>query len=315
MKKKLIIYPIVYAVLIGLFVLGTFYDLQISKTLADLKPGEYFSKNFFANFIEIFTELPIFILLGACFVIVGFNLMDKWEKHKLIIQIILGMVVFFAFTLCFYRCVECMGQVYGFSEMLQDNLGFLISCALFGIIFVILAFWLGSLIGTEKMGKLFYFALAFIIVIALTFIATQLLKGIVNRPRFRALNIIGIEKYSPWYKIYKVENLQFYSSIIQEEGFVSFPSGHTTWFGTAIMLSFLPRFIKMNKKATLCFTIIPPVLTLIVAFARIIAGAHFLTDVTFSLLITIILEEIFVNLTLFIQRKKEKKLEQELLVK
>ena len=81
------------------------------------------------------------------------------------------------------------------------------------------------------------------------------------------------------------------------------------------MLSFLPRFIKMNKKATLCFTIIPPVLTLIVAFARIIAGAHFLTDVTFSLLITIILEEIFVNLTLFIQRKKEKKLEQELLVK
>ena len=63
-KTLLIIKIAILALLIALMALGTFFDLSISKGLADVGKGEYFSYNHFANFLEGAGELPTFILLG-----------------------------------------------------------------------------------------------------------------------------------------------------------------------------------------------------------------------------------------------------------
>ena len=315
MKKKILFYSIFYFVIIGLFLLGTFCDLSISKALADLDSGAYFSKNLFANVVECFAEWPIYFLLSASLCVVGYSLTDKFQKQKLIIIIIVALGVFFAFALCFYRCVVSLGEVYGFYEQLEDNLAFYICCLLCGIAFAVVFIWLSNLIGTEKLSQFFYFAIACIAVIAITFLLTQILKEIVNRPRFRALNVIGFDKYSPWYKVGKINGKDYTDAILADDGFVSFPSGHVSWSANAIMLCFLPRFINLNKKAKLCFTIIPPCVTILVAFARIVAGAHYLTDVTFSLLASVIVMELAVLIVLLIKKKRDKKLQEQLLVK
>ena len=137
MKKKILFYSVFYFVIIGLFLLGTFCDFSISKALADLDSGAYFSKNIFANFVECFAEWSIYFLLSASLCVVGYSLTDKFEKQKILIIIIVALGVFFAFALCFYRCVVSLGEVYGFYEQLEDNFIFYICCLLCGVAFAV----------------------------------------------------------------------------------------------------------------------------------------------------------------------------------
>ena len=75
---------------------------------------------------------------------------------------------------------------------------------------------------------------------------------------------------------------------------LSFPSGHTGNAACALLLGVLPVICqKLKGKENLLF-FIGVIFTLIVAFSRIIVGAHFLTDVTIGMSVTFLIEVIFV---------------------
>ena len=78
-NKKAII--VCASVFLALAVIATFTDLWVSKMLADIKPGEYFSDNLFGVVGEVFGSFPIYYMIGLSLIILGFNgQATKYEK-------------------------------------------------------------------------------------------------------------------------------------------------------------------------------------------------------------------------------------------
>ncbi len=315
MKKRIIITASVYAVLIALFLVGTFCDLSISKTLADLKSGNYFSKNFFANFIEAFGEIPTFLLLAAAITVVGTVIANRFDGYRVIIIIITQFVVFVVMAVCFNRTIESLGDIYNFKDSLDSSIIDEIIAVILGGIMIPIALFISNKLDDDKIAEFLYFSIVVIVVVGASFLFTQVVKSIFSRPRFRALQFkVGLDNYSPWYKPSNLDKV-YTEGVLGEEGFKSFPSGHTSWACCLLLLSFLPKFFEVGKKTKICLVTIPAVYCVIVMFSRILAGAHFLTDVTFSAIFTAVLCEIVVFIVLLIKKKIDKKIDEEVLVK
>ena len=74
---------------------------------------------------------------------------------------------------------------------------------------------------------------------------------------------------------------------VASDEFRSFPSGHTGCAACAMLAILLPTVCKrLRGKERLCL-IIGAVWTAVVAFSRLMMGAHFLTDVTAATAITL----------------------------
>ena len=98
--------------------------------------------------------------------------------------------------------------------------------------------------------------------------AVEGMKYLWGRVRFRDLLAAGsYDAFTPWYKINGIN------------GNKSFPSGHTAGAGMSYLMMAFPYLSKKWKnKKTLCF-VIPLVYTSVVAFTRLVMGAHYLSDV------------------------------------
>ena len=299
MKNKTlwIIKGSVLALLVLLMVIGTFCDLSISKTIADLEMGKYFSSNHFANFLEGAGELPTFILLGLCVAIFGYGFSCKKENMKLAVLIVTAVLCFAVLSYGLIRSVESFAEIYDFADKISWA-GDELCCMLLALAIMAGGVLIGKKLGKERVLRLYYFALAVIIVCAVGFIITQGLKMIASRPRFRAIHLLGdYDLFAPWYKANPFTDVpkSYLLLGVAEEGFSSFPSGHTSWASSLIMIAYLPYFIpNLNKKAKIWLVATPSVFIVVVAFSRILAGAHYLTDVTFSMIFTFILAEIAV---------------------
>ena len=305
-KTVWIIKASILALLIALMVLGTFFDFAISKSLADVGKGEYFSYNHFANFLEGAGELPTFLLLGACVGIFGYGIANKKQSMKLVVLILTGVACFAVITYGFLRSVESFAEIYDFADKISWA-GDELCCVLLALAVMAFGVLIGNKLGKERLLRLYYFALAVIIVCAVGFVITQVLKSLASRPRFRAIKLIGnYDLFAPWYKANPFTDVpnSFRAIGVAEEGFSSFPSGHTSWACSLITLAYLPCFIPNLKKSKIWLRVIPAVYIALIAFSRIVAGAHFLTDVTFSMIFTLILAE----LTVWLVKIKHKRI-------
>lgn len=125
----------------------------------------------------------------------------------------------------------------------------------------------------NKMKKpLLVFAYAGIIAVLVKTGITEVTKIFWGRERYRMMLEKGTtEGFSQWYQP---------QGITDSNEYKSFPSGHTSGAGMSYLMMLLP-FVKgkLKDKTTLCF-IIPFVYTSVVAFTRLVMGAHFLSDVT-----------------------------------
>lgn len=134
------------------------------------------------------------------------------------------------------------------------------------------------------------------------------LKDIMHRPRFRLITATGIEFHNWWEpcKNYK-ELIEQYN--IVSDNFKSYPSGHTAEASILLATSnFLPLANAKFKKYQRPIFYSSYGLIVVVAFARILAAAHFLSDVSFGAFIMIslllIANEIVARLK-FLQIEKE----------
>lgn len=286
MKKMRI--PLIIALcipVIGL-ILGSFFDLQISQAIAS-------PTSTLGLIISVIGPTIGFAAVAACgggfiaFALKGDY--PKWLK-----------VIFFILAACclgvsiYYPGGEYFG-VNGFYGAAPKIIGYLIvivpeGAAMFG----------GYVLFKDNQNKNMWIVFcAMIVMLCIALLAViPIIKDNMHRPRFRFLNRVdNYELFHNWWqpcKNYKelIEQYQgLYGSLSEiKENFKSFPSGHTAEASIFMVpVVFLPLANKKFEKYQLPLFFFGLCWTILVGFGRILAAAHFLSDISMGALITITL--------------------------
>ena len=279
MKKRFHFYILGGVLLIGL-ILGSFFDLQINATL--------FNKtNVFGLIVSSFGMIPGYgclSLLGGALFYITLKSTDfqKWLKA------ILFVMSAAMFGISIYFLGKDVFSVNGFENKKLYWLGFVIM----GVI-MCGVFYLGTLIGKKNENPKMWIII--LVLAAAIFMAlvpgVTLFKSIMHRPRYRIAVYEGYSSFHNWWepcKDYK-DVINAYPSVLTKEEFKSFPSGHAgaSMVGL-ISLSYLPLFNKNWMKHQTLLFYIAFAWGLVVMFARMLVGAHFLSDVCVGALLTVV---------------------------
>ncbi len=312
-KTFIITTSIVWGLLLVCFVLGTIFDLQISKLFVDLPSDGYYSQNIFAILGEIIGEQVLYLFLICACAILFFHLLrtpisKKWLNICLMTGVaMLGILVGFY---CFYKLSKYIGiySDFGLSEFREKTVGKLALFAM-SLVFTLCMFLCFIKVKKETLQDLSKWAIWVLIISALSNAFVQGLKLFWGRTRFRAMNYMGDSEfahYSDWFKI----NTDRFASVDDvpyiSDFYKSFPSGHSCASASTFLLVLLPCFVKKTNtfgwKTT--FITFASVYTFLVMLSRIVAGAHFFTDVFVGAFSTIIL--VFVAKWFFIEKRFKK---------
>lgn len=117
---------------------------------------------------------------------------------------------------------------------------------------------------------------------------TSLFKVIFNRPRFRSVITHQMEYY-PWY--IPCTNRDYLMDLynLPKEEFKSFPSGHaSSSIAFCLFVLFMPYIDNKYTKLVLPLFIAGLAWSLLVMFARMYVGAHYLSDVSMGAILTIV---------------------------
>ena len=157
---------------------------------------------------------------------------------------------------------------------------------IFGICVGITALIIGQYIHVGDLRNvLLTLAIAGVIVMFAQSGVIESVKMLWGRVRFRDLLKNGsYDRFTPWYHPNGIN------------GNKSFPSGHTASAATAYLMMLLPfASVKWKKAYHACF-LIPFVHTSVVAFTRMVMGAHYLSDVTMggTVCFTVVIVTIYV---------------------
>ena len=298
MKKKFFLLKLLMPITIAflLLVFGTIYDLSISKALCILPNNEYYCSNFFVAICEIFGEAPLFILLIIAFSII-FNYAKKTIKNKktirfciLIVSCLLGAGVslLFLFKLVSYSENYVSDGFKSFLTFPQTK----VIIVILGLILEFSIFDAFKNKGEEELSKLLKWAIIVLCICAISSGVVKFVKIVFKRMRYRAMLYVDDAEFSYFTNWFQINKKTFHSLVsFGEDFFKSFPSGHASASATLFCLCLLPKYVeKLNtKKWKNIFLISSLVFTFVVCLTRIIAGAHFLTDVLIGAFITIIL--------------------------
>lgn len=294
MKKsaKITIYSILCGIFLVALVLGSIFDLEISKNMADITPRVYYSQNPFATIFETFGESIVYVLCVVALAILFFKVRKTAFRKRYIKWIIAIFLLILSMAIATYGILK----VIHYLKIHSDLKGFLATntsklLIVVAVMCVLVAVYsLTSLISDDNLDRLYKWAIAVLVVSALSNGITQVSKYIFRRTRFRAMVYEGYmdyEYYTPWFVI----NTKKFASIsnFASDYFKSFPSGHSCAAASTFLLLLLPAFCpKLNTKSfKISATILCTTYTACVMLSRIIAGAHFLTDTLIGSGITI----------------------------
>lgn len=276
-KERWIVFPTVIVLLLG----ATFFDLRISLAV--------YGKNLFSTIFEVIGEAPIqFLALFGALVLLRF----RSKKNKLVSAVLAGayglLVVAFAFMFGF-------ATINYVNENIAHELPVFASLAtaLAGLAFAI---WLARSVPKDRAKEAVTFAIIAIVYVLLIVIVMNSIKGIWGRLRMREM-LDPASEFTPWYQIHYRGGF--------DNRYASFPSGHTMNAAGMILITILPGvFPKLTGKETL-LRVIAYAWAVVVGFSRVVAGAHFTTDVLFGILLSYTLFEITrVIITKIRQNKK-----------
>lgn len=315
-NKTLLVFSVFfYAVAVILMILGTVFDLQISKTVFDPQSGFALSFEAFGLFVYWGMWGPIFAVLfltshnlDECLDIIGkvfpfirpvkstqtntykfFNTavtvffkvlffvlgIIGWKKLvENVLKHIFDLPQLFYFAVC---AVITALAILAFSRIKKETLYKLEALALAGVLFgIFLKFieYSKQITGRIRFREMVAASNGFFNDKGLSFgktenLATRLNKSMVGTTDFSS--------FAPWYRICKDSDIYSHAD--------SFPSGHTSC-SCALFLSvlFCNSFEKLKKLAPFA-AILSFFYILVMGFSRIIAGAHYLTDVAGAMII------------------------------
>ncbi len=283
-------------------VLGSFLDFQLSSKIATVP-------NYFG--LTISAIGPTIGFAGVAVMGGGFvALALKGQYH-------VGLKVLF-----YVLAAACLGVAiyYPYGEYFGINGFYWVAPKWVGLAIVILPeiaamvggyFLFKNCCDNKNMWIVFCIIVALLLIALLGFVPV-LKDSVVHRPRYRLLISNAEIQYHRWWEPTKEFKDLIEAYGIAKDDFKSFPSGHTAEASILfVVATFFPLASKKLEKYQLPAFIGASCLVLLVAFARIMAGAHFLSDVSFGatiiLALTVIANEVIIRVkALHVEEAQEK---------
>ena len=292
-------------ILLGLFlitfILGSIFDLKLSEAI-------FRQNDTFGLTVSVIGTLLGYSCLALCGGILFGLAITRSYNNIIKVFLYIGAVAGFGLGI-FFAGREFFGPN-GFTNESIEWLGYVISLP-----FMCGASYLGYVAAKHNDSKsLLFVVIVMMIAIFLSLIpGVTLLKSIFHRPRFRTLSdpfFSEITFHNWWQRCSNYKDLMALYNVSKEE-FKSFPSGHA---GATLLLSltaaFAPLLDNRIKKNHLVLFYSGAVITLLVCYARILVGAHFLSDVSMGALLTTIFTYIANEAIIFYKQKYENKEQQ-----
>ena len=274
MKKRNLLLIIFIGIFICLFIIGTFFDLEISKAIAT-------PNNLFGIIFASLGELPAY---GGVAFACGALLMYALKFIKK--DFLKGFVIGFASVMVLVPCYFQGGAFTSVNAWGAYNINFnkLYFSLPIGILLMTPFFILGLILVKKcENREIIYPLIVMSIVFFISMMYAPVLKPVFHRPRYRFLAASDrFDLFHPWYKPFS-DYAAYKGLTADTDAFVSFPSGHTGSAMCAVcFFYFLPKFMPKLKEKDVILMVIGFVYAAFIGFTRINVGAHFLTDVTFS---------------------------------
>lgn len=243
---------------------ASFCDLQLDKILNN-------TENIFAIWFKNTGEIPCRLICPIAGTALFYTYRSKIEQIAGFI-IAIGGSGYFGYYIGKYFFIEENRMIFS----IIYGIGFGISCLILGKFITI---------PDKYKEKIRLTAIIGIIVMFAQIILIEAMKYLWGRVRFRDLLAAkSYDEFTPWYKLNGIN------------GNKSFPSGHTAGAGMSYLMMLFP-FIseKWKNKSQICFWI-PCIYTSVVAFTRLVMGAHYLSDVTMGGIVSFSIVIIAINI-------------------
>lgn len=265
-KERLIVYPL----LIAIFITVSFFDLPINQSL-------YNPHDVFGRIFEFLGEQPFqfFAVLAS---VILFRFRDKTLLWK---NILFGSL---SAILAIFFAGYAGGQFFAYAKDLGWG-------KLYWAFFLILFIYLLSAVAivytlrVQDKKEAISYALCVVLLYALIWVTMTGLKTLWQRPRWRYL-VTTDDPAGGFRSVWEAKPNWPFKSI-----YASFPSGHTmNAVGTFVLVPFLLR--RFDLKDSIWLHLIPYLWAVLVAFSRILVGAHFASDVTMGYLLGLALYDL-----------------------
>ena len=257
-------------------IFGSFFDLQISSAIASADNG-------FALTVSAIGPTIGFAAVAAMGG--GFVTLIVKGKYHIALKILFGVLAAACLGVAiFYPAGEYFG-INGFYGAAPEWAGYLIviipECA---------AMVGGYFLFKDYQNKNLWIIFCMIVVLLLIALLGIIprLKDFIHRPRYRGLVQYTDVAFHNWWEPFKEYN--DVKDAYAHDNFKSYPSGHTAEASIVLVaFTFLPFAHKKFEKIQLPLFLGGCGLVLLVAFARILAAAHFLSDVSWGATIVLTL--------------------------
>ena len=288
MKNMRIPLLIAWGVAVIGIIFGSFFDLSISTAIAS--PNNYFG-------LTISAIGPTFGFAGVAVMGGGFIAFIVKGKYHIALKILFGVLAACCFGVAIYYPAGEYFGINGFYGAAPEWVGYLVvllpeSAAVVG----------GYFLFKDFQNKNLWIVFCGIIVLLLVALLAIIpaLKDTIHRPRYRLISTSPVDFHNWWEPCKNYKELKAAYNIASDD-FKSYPSGHTAEASILLVMStFFPLANKKFAKYQMPFFYGACGLVLFVAFARILAAAHFLSDVSFGatiiLTLTIIANEIVMRI-------------------
>ncbi len=289
MKKEIYHYPVVYLIipicisLLGI-IFGSFFDLKLSDAIVDTTSG-------IGSFIESFGMVISFFMIPLTGVMVFKGL---WHREKTWMKVVASAYLLLCIGMGIYECsIYLIGttKIKEYGIVFTPWLGYLLS-AIFT--FMMTAFFFYFIKSDGDTNALIIKGLIILFVLLSQTLIISLLKKINCRPRYRFVTDDEINKanevFRSWWEFKPFSTTDDYHK--------SWPSGHTGLASVYLLFPLINDHIRFpfrhSKVVLYAIGLLHP---LIVAFYRVRYGAHFLTDVSFAMLITSLIILFYLSLS------------------
>ncbi|MDE5964244.1 MAG: phosphatase PAP2 family protein [Eubacterium sp.] len=236
-----------YIAAMAALIAAAFCDLQLDKLLNN-------TENIIAIWFKNTGEIPGRLICPFAGTVLFYTYKNKIQQLAGAI-ITLGGSAYFGYYIGKYFFIDEHRMLFS----IIYGLGFGITCLIIGKFIAV---------PDKHRDMLRQIAILSIIIMFVQITVIEGMKYLWGRVRFRDLLAAGsYDSFTPWYKINGIN------------GNKSFPSGHTAGAGMSYLMMAFPYLSKKwERQKTLCF-VIPLVYTSVVAFTRLVMGAHYLSDV------------------------------------
>lgn len=251
-------HAVISLILIALLVVASFFDQKISET--------FYSVNFISKIGAVIGKLPAYFIFALAGAILAKSAALKEKRYRTRTPLIV-----------LYLFITLLGSLMLGYSMVDDvvhktSLKIVVALILM-VLTMATVLTLVKMITADKINLLKKWAFTSLITIAVIIIVVAVLKLAWGRVRYMDI-VTGQGAFSPWYIP------QGYT------GNKSLPSGHVALSACLFLLVPMFRALPNLRSVSVGMVFISIAFTAAVAFARIMGGHHFLSDVTIAIIIS-----------------------------